>query len=209
MVLNIGAFKLNDELSTLGTKERIIKVTMEIIAAEGFQNVTVRKIATRAGVNIAAVNYHYGCKDAVINEALKTVTSKLVDAFRHLKENNLNPREKLRMFVVDYTNVLFLYPDIIKTVIDQNIHNQSMRIAEEYQEYVIREGRELIAQVMQDIWPEESMLVSNMRALQILSCMAFPVLIGDRVTDISLIDWQDPEIREKYTELLLNNIANR
>lgn len=200
---------MDNELSSLGTKERIIKVTMEIIAAEGFQNVTVRKIATRAEVNIAAVNYHYGCKDAVINEALKTVTSKLVDAFRHLKDNELKPEEKMRMFVVDYINVLFLYPDIIRTIIDQNIHNYSMRVAEEYQEYVKREGRELIAKSMHDIWPDESMLISNMRALQILSCMAFPVLMGDRVTDISQIDWKNPEIREKYMELLINNIAKR
>jgi len=198
---------LDEELIALGTKERIIKVTMEIIAAEGFQNVTVRKIATRAGVNIAAVNYHYGCKDAVINEALKTVTSKLVDAFRHLNNSEINAQERLRMFVVDYLNVLFLYPDIIRTIIDQNIHNYSMRVAVEYQEYVKTEGRELIAKSMQEIWPDETMLISNMRALQILSCMAFPVLMGDRVTDISQIDWKDPEIREKYMELLLNNIA--
>ncbi len=198
---------MDEELIALGTKERIIKVTMEIIAAEGFQNVTVRKIATRAGVNIAAVNYHYGCKDAVINEALKTVTSKLVDAFRHLNNSEINAQERLRMFVVDYLNVLFLYPDIIRTIIDQNIHNYSMRVAVEYQEYVKTEGRELIAKSMQEIWPDETMLISNMRALQILSCMAFPVLMGDRVTDISQIDWKDPEIREKYMELLLNNIA--
>jgi len=198
---------LDEELIALGTKERIIKVTMEIIAAEGFQNVTVRKIATRAGVNIAAVNYHYGCKDAVINEALKTVTSKLVDAFRHLNNSEINAQERLRMFVVDYLNVLFLYPDIIRTIIDQNIHNYSMRVAVEYQEYVKTEGREFIAESLHEIWPDEDMIVSNMRALQILSCMAFPVLMGDRVTDISQIDWKDPEIREKYMELLLNNIA--
>jgi len=200
---------LDEELNVLGTKERIIKVTMEIIASEGFQNVTIRKIATRAGVNIAAVNYHYGCKDAVINEALKTVTSKLIDAFRHFNDSQINSQERLRRFVIDYLNVLFLYPDIIRTIIDQNIHNYSMRVAVEYQDYIKTEGRELIAKSLHEIWPEEDMIVSNMRALQILSCMAFPVLMGDRVTDISEIDWKDPEIREKYMELLLNNIAKR
>ena len=198
---------MDEELNALGTKDRIIKVTMEIIASEGFQNVTIRKIATRAGVNIAAVNYHYGCKDAVINEALKTVTSKLIDAFRHFNDSQINSQERLRRFVIDYLNVLFLYPDIIRTIIDQNIHNYSMRVAVEYQDYIKTEGRELIAKSLHEIWPEEDMIVSNMRALQILSCMAFPVLMGDRVTDISEIDWKDPEIREKYMELLLNNIV--
>lgn len=51
----------------LSTKQKILQAAMDIIAAEGLEKTTVRKIAARAGVNIAAVNYHFGGKDAVIN----------------------------------------------------------------------------------------------------------------------------------------------
>ena len=112
-----------DVRNELGTKERIIKVTMELIASEGFQNVTIRKIANQADVNLAAVNYHFGSKDAVINEALKTVMAQLINAFSQLKDAGTEPREKLRLFIITYSNVLFKYPDIIKIIIDPNIKN--------------------------------------------------------------------------------------
>ena len=194
------------ELSNLSTKERIIKVTMEIIAAEGFQNVTIRKIATRAEVNIAAVNYHFGCKDAVINEALKAVTNKMINAFSHLKGSN-DPMERLRLYITDYVEVLISYPDIIKIIIDQNIHKYSIQVAEEYQEYLKIEGRELIKNTIKAIRPDESEILCNMRVLQLLSCLVFPVLMGDKVIEISQIDWRDAGNREIYTKLLMNNIA--
>jgi TetR/AcrR family transcriptional regulator, regulator of cefoperazone and chloramphenicol sensitivity len=197
---------MEDELIKLSTKERIIKVTMEIIAAEGFQNVTIRKIATRADVNIAAVNYHFGCKDAVINEALKAVTNKMINAFSHLKDSN-DPQERLRLFITDYVEVLISYPDIIKIIIDQNIHKYSIQVAEEYQEYLKIEGRELIKTTIKAIRPDESEILCNMRVLQLLSCLVFPVLMGDKVIEISQIDWKDAGNREIYTMLLMNNIA--
>ncbi len=45
----------------LTTKQRIVQATMNIIAEEGLPNTTVRKIASRAGVNVAAVTCHPGC----------------------------------------------------------------------------------------------------------------------------------------------------
>ena len=197
---------MEDELSNLSTKERIIKVTMEMIAAEGFQNVTIRKIATRADVNIAAVNYHFGCKDAVINEALKAVTNKMINAFSHLKGSN-DPMERLRLYITDYVEVLVSYPDIMKIIIDQNIHKYSIQVAEEYQEYQKIEGRELIKKTIKAIRPDESEILCNMRVLQLLSCLVYPVLMGDKVIEISQMDWKDAGNREIYTLLLMNNIA--
>ncbi len=192
-----------EDISALSTKERIIKVTMEIIAAEGFQNVTIRKIAHRAGVNLAAVNYHYGSKDAVINEALKTVTVQLINAFQCLKNEELEPVKRLECFIKEYSEVLFRYPDIIKIIIDQSIHNYPTRVEAGYQEYLKEEGAELIRSTFEQIKPGETNTVSNMRALQLLSCMAFPILMGDKVTDIIAIDLGEIESRQLYTNLLL------
>jgi len=198
---------MDNNFNTMSTKEKIIRVTMEIIAAEGFQNVTIRKIANRAGVNLAAVNYHYGSKDAVIKEALKTVTVQLISAFLCLKHEELDPQTRLERFIKEYTEVLFKYPDIIKIIIDQNIHNYSTRVEAVYQEYLKEEGAELIRSTFEQIKPGETKVVSNMRALQLLSCLAFPILMGDKVTEMIAVDLSDTESRKIYTELLLNNIS--
>src|SRR6218665_989929 len=49
-----------------GTRERILKAAAPLFAANGFEATGVRAIAAEAGVNIAAVNYHFGSKDALI-----------------------------------------------------------------------------------------------------------------------------------------------
>lgn len=198
---------MDKQFNTLSTKERIIKVTMNIIIAEGFQNVTIRKIATQAGVNIAAINYHFGSKDAVINEALKKVTIPLKNAFTWLKQSDLKPQAKLELFIKEYADVLFKYPDIIKIIIDQNIHNYPAKVEAGYQEYLKDEGIELIINVFEQLNPGQSKMINEMRALHLLSSLAFPILMGDKISEMIAVDLRKPEIRQKYTELLLNSIS--
>ncbi|NMD43626.1 MAG: helix-turn-helix transcriptional regulator, partial [Firmicutes bacterium] len=43
-----------------------MKTAVEIIGREGNLNVTIREIAERAAVNIAAINYHFSSKENLI-----------------------------------------------------------------------------------------------------------------------------------------------
>lgn len=195
-----------DVRNELGTKERIIKVTMELIASEGFQNVTIRKIANQADVNLAAVNYHFGSKDAVINEALKTVMAQLINAFSQLKDAGTEPRERLRLFIIAYSNVLFKYPDIIKIIIDQIIHNYPNRVEPGYHKYLKEEGSQLLINTLTQIYPEEADTVLKMKTLQLLSCMAFPILMGDTIIEVIDLELEDLDTRQIYIDLLLDNV---
>jgi TetR/AcrR family transcriptional regulator, regulator of cefoperazone and chloramphenicol sensitivity len=55
------------------SRDRILQIATELFADRGFDAVTVRDLAQRANVNIAAVNYHFRSKDdlykAVIDQA--------------------------------------------------------------------------------------------------------------------------------------------
>jgi AcrR family transcriptional regulator len=53
------------------TKKRIIETAGNIFAELGFQNTTVREICKHAGVNIAAINYHFGDKKGLYLAVLK------------------------------------------------------------------------------------------------------------------------------------------
>ena len=194
--------RMNRELTT---KDRIIRATLDIISREGFQNVTVRKIAAMAGVNIAAVNYNFGSKDAVINQALNMVTLRIEDTFTCLKSDELEPSARLESFITQYSKVIMEYPDIIRNFISQSLNNNSVKV--EYQEYLKNEGIILVARTIAQIRPDDSEVVHYLRTLQLLSSLSFPILMGKRIAEITGIDLNDPDVRSRYIELLINGIT--
>src|SRR5258705_5658566 len=51
------------------TRTRILDAAEELFMQQGFGGTSMRLLTSKAGVNLAAVNYHFGSKDALI-EAL-------------------------------------------------------------------------------------------------------------------------------------------
>jgi AcrR family transcriptional regulator len=54
------------------TKAAILDAAERLYAERGFSDVTLRDIVAAAGVNLAAVNYHFGSKDELIAELFVT-----------------------------------------------------------------------------------------------------------------------------------------
>ena len=52
------------------TKERILDAAEELFAERGFNGTSLRAVTSAAGVNLAAVNYHFGSKEALLHAAL-------------------------------------------------------------------------------------------------------------------------------------------
>ena len=53
------------------TKDRILHAAEELFAQQGFASTSLRQVTSRADVNIAAVNYHFGSKDNLVNEVFR------------------------------------------------------------------------------------------------------------------------------------------
>jgi len=53
------------------TKERILGSAEELFAQFGFGGTSLRQVTSHADVNIAAVNYHFGSKENLINEVFR------------------------------------------------------------------------------------------------------------------------------------------
>ena len=53
------------------TETRILETAGHVFAETGFQAAKVRDICARAGVNLAAVNYHFGDKLGLYKEVLR------------------------------------------------------------------------------------------------------------------------------------------
>jgi AcrR family transcriptional regulator len=83
------------------TSAAILEAAGRIFAANGFAKSTVREICREAGVNLAAVNYHFGNKENLYLAALKR--SQKESSSADLSDPDLyqskKPDEKLRIYV--------------------------------------------------------------------------------------------------------------
>jgi AcrR family transcriptional regulator len=83
------------------TRLHILETAGQLFAERGFAESTSKEICTRAGTNMAAVNYHFGSRDglyeAVLIEAHRQLVS--IDELVSLATASADPRLKLRTFL--------------------------------------------------------------------------------------------------------------
>jgi TetR/AcrR family transcriptional regulator, regulator of cefoperazone and chloramphenicol sensitivity len=89
---------------TQQTRARILECAGELFAEKGYEAVTVREICARAGANIAAVNYHFGNKQSLYFEVVKSIAA---FARQARIESRSGPAEaRFRQFISQYVRGL-------------------------------------------------------------------------------------------------------
>lgn len=66
-----GAMNLRPVKPMGETQTRILDAAEELFLLHGFEGASMRMLTARAGVNLAAINYHFGSKDALIEAVLR------------------------------------------------------------------------------------------------------------------------------------------
>lgn len=69
-------------MSPQAPEQRILEATITCIEQDGIDNLTTRKIAEQAGVNVAAINYYFRSKERLVEEVMKMT-------IRHMQEDLL------------------------------------------------------------------------------------------------------------------------
>lgn len=85
-----------------GTRDRLLEAAGEMFAAHGFEGVTGKEICERAGVNPAAVNYHFGGLEGLYEAVLVEARDRAVgreDRMFALFDAPIPPEQKLRMLI--------------------------------------------------------------------------------------------------------------
>jgi AcrR family transcriptional regulator len=76
-------------MAQAGTVDRILDAAEVLFAQKGFAETSLRAITSKAGVNLAAVNYHFGSKEALI----QAVFERFLDPFCAQLESMLGELE--------------------------------------------------------------------------------------------------------------------
>lgn len=62
---------------TMTTREKLIKVGRKHFSHKGFKGTSVREVTAEAGANLGAVTYHFGSKEALYHEVIRSFINPL------------------------------------------------------------------------------------------------------------------------------------
>ncbi len=99
------------------TRERILVSAQKLFAESGFESVSLRKITAMAEANVAAVNYHFGSKEALIDEVIIQHTLPIMNERMRLLDE---AERKFQMGVVPVEVILDAFMRPFLTVIRES-----------------------------------------------------------------------------------------
>lgn len=77
------------------TRQRLLDAAVAALRTHGTSGLTSREIAREAGVNLQAITYHFGSKDALVAEALTGLVRDRLEPVRTALETSGDPAERL------------------------------------------------------------------------------------------------------------------
>ncbi|MBW6515015.1 MAG: TetR/AcrR family transcriptional regulator [Candidatus Cloacimonetes bacterium] len=187
--------------------KQIILAVIECIEEEGIQQVTVRKIADKAKVNPAAINYYFGSKENLIEETLKAT---LDEAFiNNLRVYEIlwekDPLKALKSYLSDTIEGMFMYRGLMKAhFYDAFIHGKyDPEFVRRFSDFLNRFFALISEKLPGSTLPEKKIVL-----VQVLSAVFYPGLFPKLFEDFLGKDFTKKNTRDKYISILVNNIAD-
>lgn len=128
-------------------KQKIFDTALSLIEVHGTK-VSVRQIASVAEVNVAAINYHFGSKDNLINEIIVYKLEQFKYAFDGLTDKQIEPLVRLQIFVCELVELIIENPEVADYIIDQH---DLFKTRYEYQLYLQTIGYDNLVKLMTEI----------------------------------------------------------
>lgn len=184
-------------------KQKIIFVTIECIENDGYENVTIRKIAEKAGVNVAAVNYHFGSKEQLLKLAmLATLNESFVNNINDYEELwQDDTKQALRLFLIETLKGAISYPNITKS------HFASIFSKNDYSTDSIKLFTDFMGKFHELIKPilKQNDEKSKFSTAQLFSTILLAGMMPDLFGEFSKLDLKKTENQLKFIEVLLEN----
>lgn len=97
----------------------IVQAALECLEQYGEDGLTVRQIAARAGVNVAAINYHFRSKEKLLEQVFDLASASAfldIDDWVTAREGEAL-RSQLEAFLLHYANGSVEYPNVSRTLL--------------------------------------------------------------------------------------------
>jgi len=157
-------------------RRTIVEAAIASIEADGLGRVTVRAIATRAGVNVSAISYYFGSKETLIAHVLEnTLEHMLADVRDYLERLPSDPRSELEGLLTYLLEGSLTYPRLTQA------HLHDAFIGGDYTGAFPRRFAamlEELAEALGQVLVDRDRLARHRLAAQAFSSVMFPAFFG-------------------------------
>jgi AcrR family transcriptional regulator len=186
-------------------KERILKTAIQLLFKTPPENLTTREIAKEAGVNVAAIHYYFQTKENLIAEAYAAATD---IGFHHAMavfgRKDLSPRDRATQFLKGYAIGIVEYPNISRAGFSGMLFAE--KASERFSKY-LGQMFEALREAFREMGEEDRKARAG-KALAALSSIILPFLFMGAFRGISGIDYGNRAERDRYIELLVNELSS-
>ena len=187
------------------TAQIIVQAALECLEQHGLNGMTVRKIASQAKVNVAAINYHFGSKEKLLEQVFDlATTSAFGDLDQFIKaDSTKNPKQQLQQFLLHYANGLANYPNVSKVMLYQLMSTeQGQNIVAQRLEIFLEKLNQHIANLYQRHPADFSVRIKTMQIMSVFMCLG---MTPNTFNHALAFDVQSPQHREQLIEAFLQD----
>jgi AcrR family transcriptional regulator len=196
----------------LNTEEKILSAAIELFPIKG--DMTTREIANLAGVNVAAINYHFKSKDNLMKEVERHYSSILYDIQNEIiNDPSTTLEDKLIIWANNLMEFIFKWPALITVASSLILQDK------EYNPEIINkffrdvELKDKIQEIISKITGIEDIDTLNYKYIQLFSGVLGPIIfqVLPMISGMKgiFIDFSLEEERMKYIKNLVTSILDK
>jgi AcrR family transcriptional regulator len=186
------------------TKERILQTAVRLLLNASPKDLTTRRIAKEADVNVAAIHYYFQTKEQLIEQAYAAATEiGFTHAMQIFARKDLSARNRTVQFLQGYAIGIVEYPNISRAGFSGMLFAE--KASERFSRYL---GRmfEALRDTFREMGDADPKGQAG-KALAALSSIILPFLFMGAFRGISGIDYSDRAERDRYIELLVDALS--
>jgi AcrR family transcriptional regulator len=191
-------------MNTPETEIKIIEAAIGCIEKYGFREATVRRIAQEAGVNIAAINYHFHSKEQLMDRVMDITLENAFDWSHFASTEDAPPKVRLMAILSHIVEGALEYPEITRA------HFITPLIERDRESIVFSRFLEFLECLYEDLKKRGAIAEPKELRTALLQAVTASILgiglFGELLEGFAGFDLKNKKEREAYIERLVERV---
>ncbi|MBL4937064.1 TetR/AcrR family transcriptional regulator [Clostridium sp. YIM B02515] len=190
-------------------KELILSAASDIIAIEGFDKLSIRKIAKKIEYSPAIIYHYFNDKEEILNNVMQRGYKKIISAVSSTEMKNTSPEERLVEMTRNYIEAALNMPDEFMAA-QLNKSNEALKHTSWLFKGASKEKLALseLCQCLQDIYKDKEADENTIELTAQMIAVSTLGLIMKLTVERNLVEEQRQRLIDFYSKEIVLRIAN-